>query len=160
MVKPIRLNTSDFAQYHGDIESPSEFDANKINIVLTLSIDGVKLKKLLRSEAWPIYLRLEGLPFKEKNNPEHNILAAIMFTSKTPSEALLYELFSRADVRQYVIRNSRLLPKPKRRHLTPSATNEEMLDETNEQMDDLPLPTPRLGHTAAEHESKPPIFNV
>ncbi|KAL6735437.1 hypothetical protein Aduo_005880 [Ancylostoma duodenale] len=48
MVNAIRPNTSDFPQHRGDIESPSELDENKINIVLTLSIDGVKLKKLIR----------------------------------------------------------------------------------------------------------------
>ncbi|VDP07611.1 unnamed protein product [Heligmosomoides polygyrus] len=48
-----------------------------------------------RSESWPIYIRLEGLPFEHKNRYENIILAGIMFTRKTPTEALLSEFFSR-----------------------------------------------------------------
>ncbi|KAK5986568.1 hypothetical protein GCK32_007185 [Trichostrongylus colubriformis] len=49
----------------------------------------------LRSEAWPIYIRLEGLPFKEKNKFENVIMAGITFTRKPPTEQLLTEIFSR-----------------------------------------------------------------
>ncbi|KAL6738581.1 hypothetical protein Aduo_012116 [Ancylostoma duodenale] len=90
-----REETSHFPQYKGDIESRVEFDNRKINVVLTISFDGVKLKKLTRCEAWPICLRMEGLTVREKNKPENIILAGVMFTSKNPNERLLDRLFSR-----------------------------------------------------------------
>ncbi|VDO27518.1 unnamed protein product, partial [Heligmosomoides polygyrus] len=79
-----------------------DFRDRKITIVLTLNVDGVRFKKLSRSESWPVYIRLEGLPFKEKNKYENIILAGIMFTRKPPTETLLAELFS--GLKRYYIR--------------------------------------------------------
>ncbi|PIO60583.1 hypothetical protein TELCIR_17919 [Teladorsagia circumcincta] len=90
-----RSESNSFPLYKRSIETLTEFDERKIKIVLTLNFDGVKLKKLSRSEAWPIYIRLEGLPFKEKNKIENIILAGITFTRKTPTEKLLTEMFGR-----------------------------------------------------------------
>ncbi|KAL6723735.1 hypothetical protein Aduo_018709 [Ancylostoma duodenale] len=50
-----RCEISDFDEYKADIESSSEFESGRITVVLTLSFDGVKLKKLGRSQVWPIY---------------------------------------------------------------------------------------------------------
>ncbi|VDP34280.1 unnamed protein product [Heligmosomoides polygyrus] len=91
---PVFSETSSFPTYDRDIESVLEFQDRKITIVLTLNVDGVRFKKLSGSESWPIYIRLEGLPFKEKNKYENVILAGIMFTRKPPTETLLVELFS------------------------------------------------------------------
>ncbi|RCN26011.1 hypothetical protein ANCCAN_28270 [Ancylostoma caninum] len=95
VVNALRPNTSDFDDYRNDIESRGDFSKRNLRIILTLNFDGVNLKNIMRCNAWPIYLRLEGLPFKEKNMLENNILAAIMFTSKNPTERLLREMFSR-----------------------------------------------------------------
>ncbi|VDP08741.1 unnamed protein product [Heligmosomoides polygyrus] len=92
---PALSETSSFPKYDRDIESVLDFRDRKITIVLTLNVDGVRFKKLSRSESWPVYIRLEGLPFKEKNKYENIILAGIMFTRKPPTETLLTELFSR-----------------------------------------------------------------
>ncbi|KAL6742633.1 hypothetical protein Aduo_015764 [Ancylostoma duodenale] len=93
--KRVKENTSDFPQYKGDIENAGEFANNEIDVVLTINFDGVKLKKLLRYDAYPVYLRLEGLPFEHKSRPENNILAAVLFSSKVPTERLLNETFCR-----------------------------------------------------------------
>lgn len=47
------------------------------------------------SNAWPVYLRLEGLPFHEKNKYENMVLAGILFARKTPTENLVENLFCR-----------------------------------------------------------------
>uniref|UniRef100_A0A183GWS7 DNA-directed DNA polymerase n=1 Tax=Heligmosomoides polygyrus TaxID=6339 RepID=A0A183GWS7_HELPZ len=91
---PVLSETSCFPKYDRDIESVLDFRDRKVTIVLTLNVDGVRFKKLSRSESWPVYNRLEGLPFKEKNKYENIILAGIMFTKKPPTETLLVELFS------------------------------------------------------------------
>ncbi|VDL72874.1 unnamed protein product [Nippostrongylus brasiliensis] len=85
---------------NGPVEesSPVEWrfrEQKKITIVPTLNVDGVKFKKLSRSESWPIYIRLEGLPFKEKDRYENITIGGIMFSRKPPTEALLSELFYR-----------------------------------------------------------------
>ncbi|KAK6019460.1 hypothetical protein OSTOST_14904 [Ostertagia ostertagi] len=90
-----RSETTSFPWYKRSIETLTEFDERKMKIILTLNFDGVKLKKLSRSEAWPIYMRLEGLPFKEKNKIENVLLAGITFTRKAPTEKLLTEMFGR-----------------------------------------------------------------
>ncbi|KAK5969547.1 hypothetical protein GCK32_009862 [Trichostrongylus colubriformis] len=90
-----RSETHSFPKYQRLIEMRSDFEERKINILLTINFDGVKFKKLSRSEAWPIYIRLEGLPFKEKNKFENVIMAGITFTRKPPTEQLLTEIFSR-----------------------------------------------------------------
>ncbi|KAK6017551.1 hypothetical protein OSTOST_16924 [Ostertagia ostertagi] len=82
-----RCETTSFPRYKRSIETLTEFDERKIKIILTLNFDGVKLKKLSRSEAWPIYIRLEGLPFKEKNKIENVVLAGITFTRKLPRKS-------------------------------------------------------------------------
>ncbi|KAK5985265.1 hypothetical protein GCK32_000692, partial [Trichostrongylus colubriformis] len=90
-----RSETHSFPKYQRLIEMRSDFEERKINILLTINFDGVKFKKLSRSEAWPIYIRLEGLPFKEKNKFENIIMAGITFTRKPLTEQLLVEIFSR-----------------------------------------------------------------
>ncbi|VDO19037.1 unnamed protein product [Heligmosomoides polygyrus] len=52
-----------------DIESDEEFASKKIRVVLTMNFDGVLFNKLTRSQARPIYIRLEGLLFNMKNDP-------------------------------------------------------------------------------------------
>ncbi|KAL6728859.1 hypothetical protein Aduo_010593 [Ancylostoma duodenale] len=94
-VKDLMEDTADFPQYREDVETSAEFASNVIKIVLTLNFDGVKLKKLLRCDAYPVYLRFEGLPFKQKSRPENSILAAVLFSARPPSEKILHELFSR-----------------------------------------------------------------
>ncbi|KAL6734967.1 hypothetical protein Aduo_005453 [Ancylostoma duodenale] len=91
----LRPETSDFRQYREDIERPDDYVRHRLNVVLTLNFDGVKLKKLSRNEAWPVYLRIEGLPSGEKDKPNNILLPAIMFIAKTPTEHLLRELFFR-----------------------------------------------------------------
>ncbi|RCN48499.1 hypothetical protein ANCCAN_05495 [Ancylostoma caninum] len=90
-----RPETPDFGQYREDIERPEEYGRRRIKVVLTLNFDGVKMRRLSRTEAWPVYLRLEGLPSDDKNNAENILLPAIMFVAKTPTKRLLRELFSR-----------------------------------------------------------------
>ncbi|KAL6731175.1 hypothetical protein Aduo_002075 [Ancylostoma duodenale] len=87
-----RHETPDFVQYREDIERPEDYIRRRIKVVLILNFDRVRMKKLSRTETWPVYLRLEGLPSDVKNNI---LLPAIMFISKTPTERLLRELFSR-----------------------------------------------------------------
>ncbi|VDL82713.1 unnamed protein product [Nippostrongylus brasiliensis] len=94
-VNPVLSETSSFPQYLQEIESFSRFRNSEITVVLTMSVDGVRFKKLSRSEAWPIYIRLEGLPSKEKNKYENIMLAGILFARNTPTERLFSELFSR-----------------------------------------------------------------
>ncbi|VDP23118.1 unnamed protein product [Heligmosomoides polygyrus] len=89
---PVLSETSSFSKYDRDIESVLDFRDRKITIVLTLNVDDVRFKKLSRSESWPVYIRLEGLPLKEKNKYENIILAGIMFTRKPPTETFLVEL--------------------------------------------------------------------
>ncbi|VDO99308.1 unnamed protein product [Heligmosomoides polygyrus] len=91
----VRHNVSDFPAYERDIESDEEFASKKIRVVLTMNFDGVLFNKLTRSQAWPIYIRLEGLQFNMKNDPENMILPAITFLRKPPTEELLRSLFSR-----------------------------------------------------------------
>lgn len=87
--------TTNFAAYEEDIETLEEFVGFEMKVVLTMNFDGVRLKKISRSEMWPVYMRLEGLPFKEKNKYENNILVALLISRKPPSQHLLRELFYR-----------------------------------------------------------------
>ncbi|WKY05429.1 hypothetical protein Q1695_005998 [Nippostrongylus brasiliensis] len=89
------LDIQEFTATYWEIESFSRFRNSEITVVLTMSVDGVRFKKLSRSEAWPIYIRLEGLPSKEKNKYENIMLAGILFARNTPTERLFSELFSR-----------------------------------------------------------------
>ncbi|RCN38791.1 hypothetical protein ANCCAN_15266 [Ancylostoma caninum] len=92
---PLRSDTADFPIYKRDIEIPAAFEDRHITIVLTLNWDGVRFKRLSRSQAWPVYLRLEGLPFNEKQKPENVIFAGVTFIRTTPSESIMAEQFSR-----------------------------------------------------------------
>ncbi|WKY04464.1 hypothetical protein Q1695_005456 [Nippostrongylus brasiliensis] len=92
---PPLSETSSFPKYKQDIEPFARFQEKQITVVLTLNVVGVRFKKLSRSECWPIYLRMEGLPYEEKNKYENIILAGLLFTSKTPTERLLTEFFAR-----------------------------------------------------------------
>lgn len=90
----LRTETSYFPAYEADIETFLEFLSQQIRVVLTINFDGVVFKKLTRSQAWPIYIRLEGLPYRMKNNASNMLIAGVMFLRKTPTETLLKELFS------------------------------------------------------------------
>ncbi|VDO24825.1 unnamed protein product [Heligmosomoides polygyrus] len=90
-----RANVSDFPAYRESMESYEAFLNGTLNVALTLSFDGVRFKKLSRSEAWPIYFRVEGLPFALKNKAVNTMMAAVLFTRRAPKESLLTELFSR-----------------------------------------------------------------
>lgn len=63
---PSKSETFHFAAYTGDIESNDAFLRGDIHVILTMNFDGVTFKKLSRAEAWPLYLRLEGLSVKKK----------------------------------------------------------------------------------------------
>uniref|UniRef100_A0A183GWT3 Roc domain-containing protein n=1 Tax=Heligmosomoides polygyrus TaxID=6339 RepID=A0A183GWT3_HELPZ len=58
---PSKSETFHFAAYTDDIESQDAFLRGDIHVILTVNFDGVTFKKLSRAEAWPLYLRLEGL---------------------------------------------------------------------------------------------------
>ncbi|KAK6061271.1 hypothetical protein COOONC_01068 [Cooperia oncophora] len=85
-----RSETYSFPWYKRFIETHTDFDECKINIILTINFDGVKLKKLSRSQTWPIYLRIEGLPFKEKNKVEN---IGITFSKKAPQKPCCEKCF-------------------------------------------------------------------
>ncbi|VDP03350.1 unnamed protein product [Heligmosomoides polygyrus] len=87
--------TADFAAYKEEIETLEEFDGFEMRVVLTMNFYGMRLKKLTRSELWRAYMRLEGLPFKEKNKHENSILVGLLIPRKPPSQHLLKELFCR-----------------------------------------------------------------
>ncbi|CAJ0602070.1 unnamed protein product [Cylicocyclus nassatus] len=87
--------TSDFGLYREDMETHEEFSSKRLNVILTLNTDGVTFKKLTKSQAWPLYVRLEGLAHAQKNSFENMILPGILFTSKTPSRVMLEHLLSR-----------------------------------------------------------------
>lgn len=91
---PQRLSdTCDFPLYREGMESVDEFRRRRLNLILTISCDGVRFK-LSRSEAWPVYLRLEGLRLQQKNRFENIVLSGIMFSRKPPTEEILGRLFS------------------------------------------------------------------
>ncbi|VDP08778.1 unnamed protein product [Heligmosomoides polygyrus] len=90
-----KAETSDFDMYWDDIETAEEFRGHQLTVVLTVGFDGVRFSKLTRFEAYPIYVRLEGLPFHEKTKPDNALLAGALFTMRTPSETVLTHLFSR-----------------------------------------------------------------
>ncbi|KAL6727424.1 hypothetical protein Aduo_009301 [Ancylostoma duodenale] len=95
---PLRSDTADFPIYKRDIESAASFEDRFITIVLTINWDGVRFKRLSRcgsSQAWPVYLTLEGLSYSEKQKPENVIFAGVTFIRTTPSESIMAELFSR-----------------------------------------------------------------
>lgn len=93
-ISPVLLSdTCDFPLYRGDMENVSEFRQKRLNLILTVSCDGVQFKKLSRSEAWPVYLRIEGLRFHHKNRYENIVLSGITFSRKSPSEQILGKLF-------------------------------------------------------------------
>ncbi|EYC22858.1 hypothetical protein Y032_0016g2991 [Ancylostoma ceylanicum] len=93
--RTVLSESTDFDVYRNDIESFEDFRNHRLNLLLTLSTDGVTFKKLSRSQAWPLYLRIEGLPYHEKNRYENIILSGILFCRRTPSEATLNSLFCR-----------------------------------------------------------------
>ncbi|VDP06895.1 unnamed protein product [Heligmosomoides polygyrus] len=74
------------------METILEFLSKQIRVVLTLNFNGVVFRKLARCQAWPIYIRLEGLPCRMKNNASNMLIAGVMFLRKTPTETLLKEL--------------------------------------------------------------------
>ncbi|VDL83719.1 unnamed protein product [Nippostrongylus brasiliensis] len=77
-----------------------------MRVVLTLNFDGVCFKELTRSQAWPIYIRFEGLPFNMKNDPENMVLPAIMFLRKTPTETLPTNSFYRLKEELRILKES------------------------------------------------------
>lgn len=98
-----KSETSDFGLYWDDIENSEEFRRHQIRVILTLGFDGVRFRKLTRFESYPIYLRLEGLPFHEKTRYENSLIAGALFTMRTFSEAVLTHLFSRLQRESFVM---------------------------------------------------------
>lgn len=102
-----KANISDVGIYRDDIETSEQFLRKELVLVLSLGFDNVRfqsfqgcifvieeyihlLKCRLRCQAYPLYLRLEGLPHHDKNHVENIINGFVLFTaSQSSSEKIL-----------------------------------------------------------------------
>lgn len=64
-------DTSDSPQYRNNIETARAFNKKEIEVESTVDFDWVKLRKLLRPDAYPVHVKIEELPFKQKYIPEN-----------------------------------------------------------------------------------------
>ncbi|RCN42313.1 hypothetical protein ANCCAN_11716 [Ancylostoma caninum] len=65
---PVRPNTSDFEQYRLDIEYHDQFRQFKIIVVLTMSVDSVRLKRVMRLKAELAALERDGILVRDSSN--------------------------------------------------------------------------------------------
>lgn len=89
--KDIRL----FPGFAESIESVSEFQNNRLRLMLSISTDGFKAKRITRKDMWPLYLRVDDLGWKEANKYENSILCGAIYGRTKPNDILIENLLSR-----------------------------------------------------------------
>ncbi|RCN34069.1 hypothetical protein ANCCAN_20090 [Ancylostoma caninum] len=95
-----------FDGYYQNIETRDAFENNHLRVLLSLSIDGFRPRRLSKREIWPLYLRIDCLPQNEANNYYNSILAGTIQSRMKPTEKVLETLFSRLESELHDLRDS------------------------------------------------------
>ncbi|WKY06120.1 hypothetical protein Q1695_006377 [Nippostrongylus brasiliensis] len=69
-----------------------------MKVMLTLSTDGFKPKRIARREIRPLYLRVDDLETRQANNFMNTVLSGTIYSSRRPAENLFSALFSRLQI--------------------------------------------------------------
>ncbi|KAL6723670.1 hypothetical protein Aduo_018649 [Ancylostoma duodenale] len=83
--------------YYRNIETPDEFEERRLTVLLSLSVDGFKPRRISKREMWPVYLRVDGLPPVDANKYFNSIIAGAIFSRIKPTEKMVETLFSRLE---------------------------------------------------------------
>ncbi|WKY07003.1 hypothetical protein Q1695_006859 [Nippostrongylus brasiliensis] len=84
-----------FTRFIESVESAENFQNRHMKVMLTLSTDGYKPKRISRREIWPLYLRIDDLRTRQANEFMNTIFCYSIFCSREPSENLISAPFSR-----------------------------------------------------------------
>ncbi|VDK57804.1 unnamed protein product [Cylicostephanus goldi] len=83
--------------YYENIENSNEFARKELKILLSLSTDGFRPRRLSKREVWPLYIRVEGLPQAEANDFYNSILSGVIYNRLKPSDRMVETLFLRLE---------------------------------------------------------------
>ncbi|CAJ0607586.1 unnamed protein product [Cylicocyclus nassatus] len=90
-----RSDIRSFPGYREAIETADEFRQGQIKVLLSVSLDGFRPKRIAKREIWPLYLRVEGLPQSDANKYHNFLLAGAIYSRLKPSDKMMETLFSR-----------------------------------------------------------------
>ncbi|CAJ0590959.1 unnamed protein product [Cylicocyclus nassatus] len=90
-----RSDIGSFPGYRKAIERIDEFRKGHIKLLLSVSLDGFRPRRISKREIWPLYLRVEGLPQSEANKYHNFLLAEAIYSRIKPADKMMEILFTR-----------------------------------------------------------------
>ncbi|KAL6723783.1 hypothetical protein Aduo_018752 [Ancylostoma duodenale] len=88
--------------YYQNIETRDAFENKHLRVLLSLSIDGFRPRRLSKREIWPFHLCTDCLPQNEAHNYYNSILTGTIQSRMKLTEKVLETLFSRLESKLHV----------------------------------------------------------
>ncbi|EYB87029.1 hypothetical protein Y032_0269g818 [Ancylostoma ceylanicum] len=87
------------------IEMSDVFNERRLKVLIFLSVDRFKVKRISKREIWPLYLRVHNLCLKEANNCFNSSIAGAFYSRRKPTEKMMETLLSRLECELHDLRD-------------------------------------------------------